>query len=348
MIIDNSVYYVLGYLSTWMLLVIVSIFVVRLFTIKRRWRWRANIAASFIGIIVFVLMMEGYYGFFYDQTDSYGLTLTSQRWFKRHYILNNLGFRDDKNYYYKKAPGRKRVVFIGDSYTAGHGIKDIRDRFSNQVGQRLSGNSEVYTMALNGWDTGHELRLLNDLIEKGLETDIIVLCFNMNDIGLPSYESYMKMRRINERSPQNWLFKHSFFFNFLYTRMVIFSMPEFKDYFSWVAMDYEGNAWIYEKALLQEFIELCKDNGYELKVAVFPLINDLKSEFRLKAAHEKVSGFFVSKGVPCIDFSQILRKLPKKQLTVNRFDSHPGEFTHSLIAAEIWDRLIGEGGYLLR
>ncbi|MFO0983406.1 MAG: hypothetical protein U1E76_17015 [Planctomycetota bacterium] len=45
-----------------------------------------------------LLAAECYYRFWYDTTDSFGLTRTTSRWFKRYYALNRMGFRDNVEY----------------------------------------------------------------------------------------------------------------------------------------------------------------------------------------------------------------------------------------------------------
>ncbi len=43
-------------------------------------------------------MGEIYFRVIYDATDSFSFTLTSQRWFERHYAYNNWDYRDDVDY----------------------------------------------------------------------------------------------------------------------------------------------------------------------------------------------------------------------------------------------------------
>lgn len=92
-------------------------------------------------------------------------------------IINNMGFRDDKDYSHEKEKGKLRVVFVGDSFTVGHGIKNISKRFSGIIEARLKEempdtNYEVYTLAQNGWDTVHEVDSLNRLMDVGFEADL--------------------------------------------------------------------------------------------------------------------------------------------------------------------------------
>lgn len=168
MILDNSFLYVSGYIAAWLLLISIALMSIKALKKKEAKGWLykvgANITSSIIAVLFVVLLMEGYYGFFYDEPDSYGLLLTSKRWFIKHYHYNNVGLRDDEDYFFEKGAGKKRIVFIGDSFTVGHGIKNIEDRFTGIIRNRLYRESptgyEVYTIAKNGWETNHELDFL--------------------------------------------------------------------------------------------------------------------------------------------------------------------------------------------
>lgn len=347
MITDNSASYIIGYISAWFLLIISGLIVTWAFsrwkTEKRARIISGNILALLLGIGIFVMIMEGYYGFFYDQPDSYGLLLTSERWFKRHYKYNKVGFRDNKDYHLKKGP-KKRIVFIGDSFTIGHGIRDVNDRFPNRIEayleKKFPGSYEVYTIARNGWDTTDEIDILSKLAADGFEADMVVLCFTTNDISFASLENYLNYQAGKDAKPKNRLLTNSFFLNFVYMRMKVLSSPEIKGYYDWLAGSYDGYAWEDERMLLNNFVELSREKGYNPKAVILPLIGDLSRGFKMKGAHEKVSAFFRSKGVPYLDFTDAFKRFPEKNLVVNRFDAHPNEFAHALIADEIWTKLV--------
>lgn len=346
MISNNSLSYVLGYFLAWVLLFLLSFIAIKALNKTEPVGWLhkigANLIAAIIGIMFVVLSMEGYYGFFYDEPDSYGLLLTSQRWFKKHYKYNNVGLRDNKDYYFEKE--KQRIVFIGDSYTIGHGIKNIEDRFTGIIEARLNkefaGRYEVYTIAKNGWDTAHEADYFNQLIKNGFEADTIILCFTMNDIGWASPEASFKIDALNASEPQSWILANSYFLNFLYVRINIFSTETAGGYYGWLKDTYSGVPLELEKMVLREFKALCTKKGFHLKVAIFPLIGDLSSGFKMKTAHNEISLFFKEEGIPFIDLADKLKEFPAKKLTVNRFDAHPNEFTHRIIADEIWEKLI--------
>src|SRR3954463_4840485 len=99
------------------------------------------------------LLGEIYYGFFYDQTDSLAYTKTSRHWFARHWVNNPSGIRDDINYALALKPGKRRLTFVGDSFTVGQGIKNVNDRFPNII-RSAHPDWDVQILGQLGFDTG--------------------------------------------------------------------------------------------------------------------------------------------------------------------------------------------------
>lgn len=75
--------------------------------------------------------------------------------------------------------GIRRVLVLGDSFTAGHGVDEYRHRFSNVLGENLGDGWAVANVARVGWQTGQQIRALR---EFPYDPDIVVLSYTMNDI----------------------------------------------------------------------------------------------------------------------------------------------------------------------
>lgn len=68
---------------------------------------------------------------FIPRSHGVGHSLGSNLWFGYYWKpLNSFGYRDRE-----PDPSRPSVLFLGDSFTAGHGINHKKDRFSDQVGE---------------------------------------------------------------------------------------------------------------------------------------------------------------------------------------------------------------------
>ena len=129
--------------------------------------FKSRIVRLILGNVVLLMFLvsvvfcigETRYRFFYDSTDAFSLTMISQRWFKRHYKLNNFKSRDNVDYTHKAKPGKRRITFIGDSFTIGHGIEDPEDRFSNRIRQK-NPTLDVHNMAANGMENRDSIQRL--------------------------------------------------------------------------------------------------------------------------------------------------------------------------------------------
>jgi hypothetical protein len=93
--------------------------------------------------------------------------------------MNGEGFFDDPHPI-KKPKGIKRILFLGDSFTAGLGLARPH-RFTDVIKERLGSHCDVMNMGLWGYSTDQQLLVLE---EKGLSysPDIVVLAMFMDDL----------------------------------------------------------------------------------------------------------------------------------------------------------------------
>ena len=52
--------------------------------------------------------------------------------------------------------GKTKIMVIGDSFVAGHGLCDVKDRATNILQDKLGSGYAVFNVAVNGWDTPEE------------------------------------------------------------------------------------------------------------------------------------------------------------------------------------------------
>jgi len=93
-------------------------------------------------------------------------------------------------------PRKRRVTFVGDSFTAGFGLKNVEDRFVNRI-RHVHPEWEVHAVAKPGLDTSTEVEIMHNLtVSNGYRLDLVVLVYQINDIGevMPGrVEGYKKM-----------------------------------------------------------------------------------------------------------------------------------------------------------
>jgi hypothetical protein len=283
---------------------------------------------------------ELFFRFFYDTTDSIAYTKVAQRWIKRHYQHNKAKFRDNIEYSLQIAPGRHRVSFLGDSFTAGHGIKNVEDRFSNRI-RRLHPDWEIHVLAGNGLDTGAELGFLDSYTARGYQLDQVVLVYCLNDVNdiLTDWVQTQASitNRVSERLP---FYDDSYFLDIAYYRLTIAQIPWVKNYYSFVREAYRGAKWEEQKQRLRALHELVEQRGGRLSVVTFPFLNALGPKYEYQFVHDELNAFWREENVPYLDLLPVFRNHPPAKLTVNTFDAHPNEFANQLAAQAINEFLV--------
>jgi hypothetical protein len=290
-------------------------------------------------LLVFVFLLspilligEVYYRFFYDTTDSFGLTRVYSEWFSRHYHSNNYGMRDTIQYTLKPI-GKKRITFLGDSFTAGHGVADVEDRFANRI-RAMRPDLEIHVFAINGWDTDIEMVNLRKMKQDGYQTGQIVLVYTLNDIAtlIPEWEAILD--RIYSVQP-GFLVRHSYFINTLYFRHFAASDPDISNYYGFVRSAYEGPLWEKQREQLTSIQSFLAEEGIDFCVVTFPFLQDIGPDYPYREIHKQLNDLWDRLGVPHLDLLAVYEKSRAEDLIVNRRDPHPNEFAHSIAAEEI-------------
>lgn len=285
---------------------------------------------------------EVYFRFAFDTTDSIAYTKASKRWMKRYYQHNKAKFRDNLEYALAIAPGKRRVSFLGDSFTAGHGIKDVENRFSNRI-RRLHPEWEIHVLAGNGLDTGAELAFLDSYTDRGYQVDRVVLVYCLNDINDLLADWMANLDRIaNQIAARPQICDDSYLLDTLYYRLVIARLPWIRNYFSYVREAYQGEKWEQQKERLRKLRALVERRGGKLSVMTFPFLNALGPHYEYQFVHDELNAFWREEHVPHLDLLPVYQGMKPAEVTVNAFDAHPNERANAL-AAEKLDVFLREG-----
>lgn len=297
---------------------------------------------ALLGLLSLILLGgEVYFRFFYDTTDSLMYTKASQRWLRRYYISNTAGVRDNVEYHFFVEKGKRRISFLGDSFTAGHGIKSVEDRFANLI-RASHPNWEIHTLAQLGFETKAEIDFLSLWVTNRYELGTVVLVYCLNDNSDLIPERHEAINRIyNKVRDSNWLIKNSYFLNILGHRWQAMRDPFVKGYFDMVKDAYKGPLWEIQKQRLDYLKRYVEANGGRFAVVTFPFLNSLGESYAYADVHAQLDNFWKERGVPHLDLLPLFKDMRPEQLTVNRFDAHPNEQASALAAKEIGHFLEG-------
>lgn len=282
-----------------------------------------------------VLTGELYTRFVHDSTDAFALTKVSERWFHRYYQPNKLGLRDSQYEVPPRIPpGKNRVTFIGDSFTAGHGVADVEQRFANRIRNNRPG-WDVQVFSMNGWDTAEELDAVERMEQMGYTLDQVVLVYTLNDPAdlLPEWQEILDDIYANESPP--FPFDESYFLNLLYFRWQALSTSDLGNYYEFIHDAYTGETWRKQQIRLTALHQAVKRQGGQLRAVTFPFLHELAEEYGYRDVHAQLSQFWREQGVPHLDLLSAFSGYTPAELVVNSHDPHPNEFAHELAARQI-------------
>lgn len=329
----------------------------------RSWRRRRrarpvvlNLLISLWMVLAVVTGIELYFALFRDTTDAFNQTNVSKRWFEIHADAEarTLEFSDGEGIRYRETEpigpevedGKKRFVFLGDSFTFGHGIEKIEDRFTNRFKKRInevgSGNVEVANLAWAGTELHWANAVSKKLIADRYRMDTLVYVMCLNDIESFTGEG-SPYANIGEHSPDadpflakyklTPFFSKTYFLNTMYFRVKQLQTPELRNYYGSIGKDYEGEPWQRMTGVLNEIKAACERNKTRFVIVVFPFLHNLGSaDSPFDVAHEAVAAYGHEAKVPVLDLRDTLKQHVGEGLTLNSLDAHPNRRAHELAA----------------
>lgn len=288
-----------------------------------------NLSLSALVFLYLLLAMEAYFRFSHDQSDGLSVTAASKRWFERYWTpINEYGYRD-RSYADEDFSGKKTLFVVGDSFTAGQGIRDASERFPDLIQKKLGKNWVVVNIAKRGWNTVDEFRALTAYPHTA---DIVVLAYFVNDIESVARQCNVPApaeARPKNPSPvlQKWLERSS---ALDYTYWIVRKAMARSVYGDYLERCYaNATVWQAHKAELLEFVTYCRGNDIELVVAAFPMLNNIAESGRYTA---QVTAFFEEHGAKAINLAPHFKDRPPGELVASSLDMHPNELVHAEVA----------------
>ena len=299
----------------------------------------ANTATVFFSLFVIFILLEAVF-MFIPRSHSADYTLASKLWYAKYWKpVNSLGFRD-------REPDNKYpvILFVGDSFTAGHGLKSVDERFSDIVGRELNSRQQKYNVVNIGrpnLDSRGEYETMMDFIYRTrIKPAKIVLQYCGNDVEGVAARNGLIFDGF--RPPDNmknvtiFIGAGSYFFNYLY-----FLFP--REYLGISYINYLTGAYKNDKVLashkddLMLFVDYARKNSIPLVVVIFPFLADIPMSQSLYV--NDIAAFFKTNHFIVINVADLAGKMPVADRVVNMNDTHASVKLNKMIAREILNRL---------
>ena len=248
--------------------------------------------------------------------------------------INELGYRDA--YLSKKDTARIKLLFIGDSFTAGAGIENTADRVSDKINS-LCKNCTSFNAGKNGVDTKTEYK---NLLAYPVKPDIIVLQHFVNDVDIAAANNgvsfFYQFKPLNNISaPLAFVIEKSCLINFFYWKFSReFPVTNYTDY---VQKAYQTETVISEHLNdLDKIIDYAKRNSIELYVLSYPMLN-IDPDNAVNSYTKKITEHLSQKTVPFVNVADLIRKeqISIDKRVVNSTDPHPSTFLNEKVAQEL-------------
>lgn len=303
-----------------------------------------NAGLSFWIVCALLTFAEIWCACFVDQSDAFNMTNISKRWFQKYIEAqrNEAGFRDRREFKRVLKEGQKRICFVGDSFTIGHGLRRREDRFSDLLEQeleaRLPGQYQIANLADPGLETAQIVGRVKSVLNQGYQVDILVYVFMLNDIEGYDPRTEQAIKQLQQVEPKFFLISQTYFLNWLYFRWRQATGPG-SDYFPHLAESYSQEPWNGLKRKLDDLKAECRNHQVDLRFVIFPFLHNLGENYPFHEAHQKLVRYCRDADIPELDLEPVLKPHVSEGLMVNRFDAHPNERANAIVAEALRDQL---------
>lgn len=287
--------------------------------------WSRLAAAGAYSVVALFLCGELWFASA-DRSHSVNYTLAGKLWLERHYRYNSYGHRGPEPNGELLA-GRRRIVVVGDSFAAGHGVLE-RERFSDVLAARTPPDHVVVNIAVSGADAR---ALYQGLCSFPWPPHVLVLSYFGNDIFEAAEERGHSPPPIvpydDLPAPAASLVRRSYFLDHLYWSRPRGELRSWWSFFGRVWSDPETVA-LHERDL-SAFVDYARTRGIPLIVVLFPFLHDPQGS---AAYVPRVHAFFTGRGIPVLDVARLIEDLPLSERIASINDVHPSPRVHLRVA----------------
>lgn len=295
-----------------------------------------NVTLFLISLAYVTLALETYF-YLFPQSDGFAFTLGSKRW---HALydgpINALGYRD-REHTAGEFHAKNSLLIVGDSFAAGSGIADYRNRFADVLVKKLGDAWAVANVSRGGWDTTNEL---DALAKYPHPASHVILQYYTNDVKHAAVKHGLALT-----PPVPWpdqpllaLITHSYLADAVYWRLFRKTYAPFLAAFEDRRHDaYQNPAvWDDHERALRDFAKYAADHRIQLLVLIFP------SLFRVEADRPntaRVAAVFESMNLPVLDLTPLAAERKPLSMTCNIYNGHPNEAFSREVAALLFDKM---------
>lgn len=309
---------------------------------ERKRNLLTNLIILFAVVFIFIILAEiTLRVIYYEHTTRNGASPGSVAFNKKYFHLNLDGMRD-KEFKLQKPNGIKRIIGLGDSFTAGWGIKNASNLYLKKLENFLNRNEdkfEILNFGVGGYDTNDEIMTLR---EKAVnyKPDIVIIGYMLND--------FMNIDPKIEMNPSYrlslpifgfWLRSSSYLYYFLESNLnnILAKTKQEESYEEYIkkVLSSEINK-EHNKEYFEAIKQMSLENNFTVIILIFPIFQDFEN-YQFKGLHDFINKTASEQGFYTIDLWDYYQEYDDNLLIVNKDDGHPNELAHELAAKAIYE-----------
>lgn len=297
---------------------------------------------TFLWLLIFTYGAELYLSA-YPPSQGNGEAYISRIWFRKYWKTNIYGFRDKEYFISDLIPKNNLLLFIGDSFVAGHGIKDPEDRTYNLLEKSFKNEYYFINAGINGIGTQEEYNLLKTF---PAQPKVVILSHVSNDIEelLPSDESFSSRYESSQSLLVDYVYDHSrnsvlldlcyHFFKLAEFNSTINNKDELKTskvnaIYDWYKIDS-----IFKKHLnlIQQIADYtCDSLNAKFILITYPENYDIDS-FDTYINKKIIENISPNKNTFFLNLGSTYKNTKESKRSVNFFDGHPSKRINQIVS----------------
>ncbi len=294
----------------------------------------ANIATLGIMVVWLAGLLEIAF-MFISQSHEGDLSKASQIWFARYWKpITPEGYRDFPK---TNAEKKKKILVLGDSFAAGHGLNNTEDRFSDQLEQKLGTDRyAVYNLGVSGSDTRDEFKRLQKFPVK---PDVLVLEYFPNDIERAAGDAKLTLKQFQPYDDIKVPGLGSLVMRFYLPNYIYWQFPHIPpaSITDFVQKSYTDTTILNPHLRdLQKIVDYARTHKAPMYVVMVPFLQNLDKS---NGYTKPIEDFFIDQKIPVIRLSEHLGNIPPKERIVGKNDGHASVQVNTVIAEKLYDQM---------
>jgi lysophospholipase L1-like esterase len=275
-------------------------------------------------------------------SSGWGTGVQAKNWLRKYWKpINSLGYRDIEP---DLSGGSKSIVIVGDSFTAGHGVK-LEETSAAQLRRLITADYQVINLGRNGANTVSEYTHLQKL---PITPRILVLQYFGNDIQTAAEREGFKLRLTSLRELVHAYHIPTVVYDLASTTAIgdmifrlLASQKLAEEYFSYFLYAY-NNDHVFQRHIdeLKSFADYCRARGCDFYALIYPYLDSSAEAAKLNSIYiPKVRAVLKKMGARIIDVDRLSLAMPYDERVVSRNDGHPSPKLHRIVAETIYHHI---------